>query len=60
MAKIWSCGWALRKYKVKKKEDKTHFFNRLNRRPGLKNHEWGGLETPIHNWSLWQSLQLMI
>jgi len=35
-------------------------FYRLNKRPGLKNQEWGGLETPIHNWSLWSSLQLMI
>jgi len=32
----------------------------VDRRPWLKNQEWGGLETPIHNWSLWPSLQLLI
>ena len=43
MAKIWSCGWALRKYKVKKST-----YKQL---AGLKNQDWGGLETPIHYWS---------
>ena len=59
MAQIWSCGWALCKYKVIKKSSK-HIFFCFNRRPGLKTQEWGWLETPIHNWIHWPSLQLMI
>ena len=39
---------------------KKEYINLTFGRPGLKNQEWGGLETPIHNWTLWPSLQLMI
>jgi len=53
MAQIWSCGLALRNYK-------KEYINLTFGRPGLKNQKWRGLETPIHNWSLRPSLQLMI
>ena len=51
---IWSCGWAIRNYKVKKSTLPNI------RKARLKNQEWGGLETPIHYWSPRPSLQLMI
>ena len=46
MAQIWSCGWVLDWVKTRK----FLYLTRTQR----------GLETSVHNWSLRQSLQLLI
>ena len=59
MAQIWWYGWALRKYNVKKSKIKKYIYlitEGRTEKPGMG----GGLETPIHYWSLRPPLQLII